>query len=65
MTLSEKSKYDNPDHIREIFKSLKGRKFRLDCGHHVTLGHNLSNNIVIRHDGGIDKIRIECTLCSY
>ena len=65
MTLSEKAKYGNPNELREIFKKLKGRKFRLDCGHHATFGHNLSNNIVIYHDGGINKIRIECTLCSY
>jgi len=38
---------------------------RLGCGHHATFGHNLSNNITIYHDGAINKIRIECTLCGY
>ncbi len=38
------------------------RKFILDCGHKVTLGEFLSNNIVIIQQGKND-LRIECTEC--
>jgi hypothetical protein len=36
MTKDEKSRYCEPDALRDIFKRvLAGRKFMLDCGHHV------------------------------
>ena len=65
MTLSEKAKYRNCDELKEIFKQLKGRKFKLDCGHHTTLLHNLANDIVVYHSSSAGSVRIECTLCSH
>ena len=41
---------------------IRGGKYRLDCGHHVTLNHNLGNNIAIIN--GKD-LQIICTLCLY
>ena len=61
MTKAQKEKYRDPDELRLILKSLKGMKFNLDCGHHVTFGHNFSNDITIRQDSG----RIVCSLCGY
>jgi len=62
MTQEEKSRYEDTDELRQIFKQLKGRKFRLDCGHHWTAGHHLGNDITI-YNG--KSVRIVCSLCGY
>ena len=54
--------YKETDKLREFINSLKGKKFKLDCGHHITFGHNLGNNIII-YNG--KKFTIICTLCGY
>ena len=41
MTERERKVYESQESLRQIVKSLKGRKFRLDCGHHVTFGYFL------------------------
>ena len=48
MTEEEKSRYSEPEALRDILKRvLSGRKFLLDCGHHATLFHPLGNDITI------------------
>ena len=62
MTQDEKAKYQSADALREIFMKIKGKKFRLDCGHHVTIGHNLTNNLIIYNN---KKPTIIYTYCGY
>jgi hypothetical protein len=62
MTTKQKQKYEETDALRKFLKRLKGRKFKLDCGHHVTLGYNIGNDITI-YNGA--NPRIICSLCSY
>ena len=62
MTQEEESRYEDTDALRKTFADLKGRKFRLDCGHHVTVGHNLGNDITV-YNG--KTARIVCSLCGY
>jgi hypothetical protein len=63
MTKEKRKAYQEPELLREILvKALKGKKFTLDCGHHVTIGHHLGNDITI-YNG--KELRIICTLCSY
>ena len=62
MTNEEKEKYESTERLQEIIKTLKGRKFKLDCGHHVTFGHNLGNDVMVYNDS---DIKIICSLCSY
>jgi len=62
MTQEEKAKYESTEALRKIFMHLKGMKFRLDCGHHVTFGHNLGNNIIIYNN---QKPEIICSCCGY
>lgn len=62
MTQDEKAKYQSADALREIFVKIKGKKFRLDCGHHVTIGHNLANDLIIYNN---KKPTIICTYCGY
>jgi hypothetical protein len=62
MTKNQKELYEQTEILRRIIESLKGRKFRLDCGHHVTFGHNLGNDILIFNG---KRTKIICSLCGY
>ena len=62
MTQEEKRKYESTEILRRSIAELKGRKFRLDCGHHVTFNHHLANDITIRNG---KKLTIICSLCGY
>ena len=44
MTKEKAEAYEGPENLKKIIETLKGRKFRLDCGHHVTFGHFLGNS---------------------
>ncbi|WP_435549738.1 hypothetical protein [Desulfobacterium sp. N47] len=63
MTKEQKKAYQEPELLREILQTtLKGLKFRLDCGHYVSFGHYLGNNITI-YNG--KKFKIICSQCGY
>ena len=62
MTKEQESKYEDAEILREILMELKGRKFRLDCGHHLTVAHFLGNNITIINGA---KPKIICSECGY
>ena len=62
MTNQQKEVYEDTEVLKQIIKNLKGRKFRLDCGHHVTFGYFIGNDITI-FNGKTPKII--CSQCSY
>ena len=62
MTKEQESKYEDTEALRQIITELKGRKFRLDCGHFATIGHFLGNNITIING---TKPKIICSECGY
>ncbi len=62
MTQEQKEKYQDVERLRQIIKQLKGQKFRLDCGHHVTFGYYLGNDITIRNGA---EPKVICSLCGY
>jgi hypothetical protein len=63
MTKEEKARYDEPELLGDILKRvLAGKKFRLHCGHHVTFGTNLGNDVTIRNG---KKYKIICSQCGY
>ena len=63
MTKEQRKAYQDSELLREILDTvLKGKKFMLDCGHHVTFHHNLGNDITIYN--GKD-LKIICTQCGY
>lgn len=62
MTKKQKEVYEETARLREILSLLKGRKFKLDCGHHVTFGHFLGNDITVRNG---KKPEIICAQCGY
>jgi hypothetical protein len=62
MTREQQEQYEGTRRRREFLKELKGRKFRLDCGHHVTFGYFLGNDITIRNG---KEPQIICSQCGY
>jgi hypothetical protein len=62
MTKQKRENYRSVEDLRGVFKSLKGEKFTLDCGHHVTFGHFLGNNLVLLNG---KEPKIICTECGY
>lgn len=62
MTRQQIEKYQDVEQLRLFLNQLKGMKFKLDCGHHVTFGFFLGNDVIIRN-GRI--FRVICSLCGY
>ena len=60
--MKQKKEIKDVSVLENIFKELKGQKFRLSCGHCVTIGHNFGNNIIVLN--GKDP-KIICTDCGY
>ena len=46
----------------ELKEKLEGA-YELDCGHRVTFGHGLGNNVVIINSYRKEEMRIICTDC--
>jgi hypothetical protein len=63
MTNEQKKAYQDPELLRDILQEvLKNQKFVLDCGHHVTFGTNLGNDITI-YNGR--EFKIICSQCGH
>jgi len=63
MTKEQENEYQDVEVLKEIlFRTFYGAKFRLDCGHHITFGHYLGNDITI-YNG--KKLKIICSQCGY
>jgi len=63
MTKEQEAKYEPPERLKEILtEALAGKKFRLDCGHHVSFWHFLGNDITI-YNG--KKFKVICSQCGY
>ncbi len=62
VTKKQQQAYEDTNKLREILDQLKYRKFKLDCGHHVTWGYFLGNDITIRNG---KTLRIICSQCGY
>ena len=63
MTKETMKLYHGTDELRTILeRALSGKKFCLDCGHHVTFGKFLGNDITI-YNG--KKLKIICSQCGY
>lgn len=63
MTKAEKSKYSESQELKDILRrTLYGKKFCLDCGHHITFGEVLGNDLTIRNGKDFEVI---CALCGY
>ena len=54
--------YKPVEELKGFISELAGEKYKLDCGHLVTIGHHLGNNIVILN-GNEKSMKIICSLC--
>jgi hypothetical protein len=63
MTKEQKNSYQETDILRQVLiQALDGRKFQVDCGHHVTFGCHIGNDITI-YNG--KELKIICSQCGY
>ena len=62
MTKQEKQQYRPTDELRKILETLDKEKFRLDCGHHITFGETLGNDLTVRNG---KVLHITCAQCGY
>jgi hypothetical protein len=60
MRAKERLQDDTEVCIRELLK-LKGERFRLDRGHHITFGHFLGNDITVPNRKGLISLRPQGT----
>lgn len=64
MTKDQKLRYQGPEVLIDILRrELIGKSFRLQCGHHITFGHqNLGNDLTVRNG---KKLKVICAQCGY
>ena len=63
MTKKQQKQYQDTDELRKILNvTLKGKKFKLDCGHYVTICHQLGSDITIING---TTLKIICSQCGY
>ena len=63
MTKDQKGQYSEPKLLKDILERvLKGKKFQLECGHYVSFGHFLGNDITVING---KEFKIICSLCGY
>ena len=60
--MSRSEKYQDTEALRKIIKDLKGQKYRLDCGHLITFGYHLGQDITILNG---KEPKIICSQCGY
>ena len=60
MTTKEKQQYRSNEELREVFNQIRGKKYRLDCGHHITFGVFLGNDLLVRNGKEFELICSEC-----
>ena len=62
MTKGQRKLYRQTAQLRKVLSILRGQKFKLDCGHHVTFGCFLGNDIIVING---KRLKIICTRCGY
>ena len=58
----ESQEYEPVENLKDFLSQLDKRKFKLDCGHKVTFGYFLGNDIMIRNG---KEMTITCSECAY
>jgi len=63
MTKGEIKEYQDVSVLKAILaKTLTGKKLKLDCGHYITFGYYLGNDITI-YNG--KEFKIICSMCGH
>jgi hypothetical protein len=53
---------DDTEVLKRVLLWLTDKRFRLDCGHHITFGHFLGNDITILKG---KRLKVICSQCGY
>lgn len=65
MTKKQKQTYAKAGALSDILqRTLAGRKFQLDCGHLISVGHQFSNDLVIKGNGKNQPLTLLCSDCA-
>ena len=63
MTRKQKEQYRSPEELRALlWQTLAGKKYFLDCGHAITFGQYLGNDLTVRNGKNFTVI---CAQCGY
>ncbi len=63
MNKEQKRQYQGPEALKEILhRVLCGKKFALQCGHFITFGEVLGNDLTVRNG---KELRVICAVCGY
>ncbi len=63
MNKEQKKQYQGPEVLKEILhRELYGKKFALSCGHHITFGATLGNDLTVRNG---KELSVICAQCGY
>jgi len=64
MTNKQKRLYSEPEALKDIlYRVLRNKRFRLECGHHISFfSSNLGNDLILRN--GLNKdFKVICVDC--
>ncbi|NTV13459.1 MAG: hypothetical protein HGA96_05950 [Desulfobulbaceae bacterium] len=65
MTKQKRQSYAESGALQELLhQALVGKRFTLQCGHRVSVGHQFSNTIVIRGNGKNQPLTLLCADCA-
>ncbi|SHO52324.1 hypothetical protein [Desulfopila aestuarii] len=63
MNNKQKLRYQGPEVLQAILqRELYGKKFVLHCGHHITFGAMLGNDLTVKNG---KEFRVICAVCGY
>lgn len=63
MTKTQQQTYEEPEVLKDILRrALKGKRFRLECGHRITFHHVFGNDLTIRNG---PELTVICAMCGY
>ena len=61
MTNKQKQAYSEPEALKDILRrTIYGKKFRLECGHIISMGYYLGNDLVVRNGKELEVICLQC-----
>lgn len=63
MNLKQKSQYQPSQELKAMLQQLLiGKKFKLQCGHHITFGQILGNDLTVKNG---KELKVICAQCGY
>ncbi len=63
MNKEQKKQYQGPEVLKEIlYRELYGKKFALQCGHFITFGATLGNDLTVKNG---KELSVICAQCGY